>query len=173
MPKFCPTCGKLLQFENADICPHCGVRIKSPSTINTIKKPDTGMNVLLLIAACIIGIVLVVIVAAVISAFVFGMSGNIEKTKVVAVSASQPDSNHIVITYQGGQDGYTLRQLTSTVTSSAGNSQTKNIGLSGQTTPIEVGNSVTFTGAFSGKDNVIVVGTFSDGTQQVLLDTYV
>jgi uncharacterized RDD family membrane protein YckC len=30
MPKFCPTCGKPLQFENAEICPSCGVRIKEP-----------------------------------------------------------------------------------------------------------------------------------------------
>jgi uncharacterized protein (DUF983 family) len=173
MPKFCPTCGKLLQFENADICPHCGVRIKSPTTINTIKKPDTGRNILLLIVVGIVILVLAVIVAAVIAAFVFDMSGNIAKTKIVAVSASQPDSNHIVIMNQGGQDANTLEQLTTTVTSSSGNSQTKNIGLSGQTSPIEVGSSVTFTGAFSGKDQVIVVGTFSDGAQQILLDTYV
>ena len=30
MPKFCSTCGKPLQFENAEICPSCGVRIKGP-----------------------------------------------------------------------------------------------------------------------------------------------
>lgn len=28
MPNFCPTCGKPLQFENAEICPSCGVRIQ-------------------------------------------------------------------------------------------------------------------------------------------------
>jgi hypothetical protein len=28
MPKFCSTCGKPLQFENAEICPKCGVRIQ-------------------------------------------------------------------------------------------------------------------------------------------------
>lgn len=30
MPKFCPTCGNPLQFENAEICPSCGVRIELP-----------------------------------------------------------------------------------------------------------------------------------------------
>lgn len=30
MPKFCTTCGKPLQFENAEICPGCGVRIRAP-----------------------------------------------------------------------------------------------------------------------------------------------
>jgi len=28
MPKFCTTCGKPLQFEQAEICPSCGVRIR-------------------------------------------------------------------------------------------------------------------------------------------------
>ncbi len=45
----------------------------------------------------VIGVILMVaitvILAAVIAAFVFGMSGNISKTKVVAVTAQQPDSN--------------------------------------------------------------------------------
>jgi FlaG/FlaF family flagellin (archaellin) len=170
MPKFCPTCGKSLPFENAEICPNCGVRIKSPITP---KKQDSGRNVTLLIAAGIGIVLLVVIVAAVIAAFVFGMSGNISKTKVVAVTAQQTDSNHILITYQGGQDAYTLKQLTATVTDTTGNSQTKNIEPSGQTTSLEVGSSVIFTGSFSGKDHVIAYGAFSDGTQQVLLDTYV
>jgi len=30
MPKFCTTCGKPLQFEQAEICPSCGVRIRAP-----------------------------------------------------------------------------------------------------------------------------------------------
>jgi TM2 domain-containing membrane protein YozV len=30
MPKFCPTCGNQLEYENAEICPKCGVRIKNP-----------------------------------------------------------------------------------------------------------------------------------------------
>ena len=30
MTKFCTNCGKPLQFENAEICPSCGVRIHEP-----------------------------------------------------------------------------------------------------------------------------------------------
>ncbi len=49
----------------------------------------------------VIGVILMVaitvILAAVIAAFVFGMSGNISKTKVVAVTAQQPDATHIVL----------------------------------------------------------------------------
>ena len=59
----------------------------------------------------VIGVILMVaitvILAAVIAAFVFGMAGNISKTKVVAATAQQPDATHIVVTYQGGQDAAT------------------------------------------------------------------
>ena len=51
----------------------------------------------------VIGVILMVaitvILAAVIAAFVFGMAGNIQKTKVVAATVQQPDSDNIVVTY--------------------------------------------------------------------------
>ena len=42
MPKFCTTCGKPLQFENAEICPSCGVRIKDPQNLRL--RENTGFN---------------------------------------------------------------------------------------------------------------------------------
>ena len=52
----------------------------------------------------VIGVILMVaitvILAAVIAAFVFGMSGNISKTKVVAVTVQQPDADHITVMNQ-------------------------------------------------------------------------
>lgn len=33
MPKFCTNCGKPLQFENAEICPSCGVRLQEPTVV--------------------------------------------------------------------------------------------------------------------------------------------
>ncbi|MGD1003854.1 MAG: type IV pilin N-terminal domain-containing protein [Methanoregulaceae archaeon] len=55
----------------------------------------------------VIGVILLVaitvILAAVIAAFVFGMAGNIQKTRVVAATASTQGST-ITVTWQGGQD---------------------------------------------------------------------
>jgi len=39
MPNFCPTCGKALQYENAEICPGCGVRIQPPQVPKEIRSP--------------------------------------------------------------------------------------------------------------------------------------
>ena len=56
----------------------------------------------------VIGVILMVaitvILAAVIAAFVFGMSGNISKTKVVAVTVTTARCVPYHVTYQGGQD---------------------------------------------------------------------
>ena len=97
----------------------------------------------------------------------------IQNIKVVTMTAQQTDSTHIVVTYQGGQDANIVRQLTATVTDSSGNSQTKTIGQSEQTTPLQIGSSITFTGAFSGKNRVVAVAIFFDGTTQVMFDNYI
>lgn len=39
---FCPSCGSQLQFSEAEICPNCGVRIKTPTSGPTsinLKEP--------------------------------------------------------------------------------------------------------------------------------------
>lgn len=74
MPKFCPTCGKQLPFEEAEVCPGCGVRIRVPPVKKT---SDHSLNKgLLIIAILCVLFVVVLIVAAVIAAFVFGMAGS-------------------------------------------------------------------------------------------------
>jgi len=51
----------------------------------------------------VIGVILMVaitvILAAVIAAFVFGMSGNINKTKVVSTTLNRVNSTHVTATY--------------------------------------------------------------------------
>jgi archaeal type IV pilus assembly protein PilA len=126
----------------------------------------------------VIGVILMVaitvILAAVIAAFVFGMSGNISKTKIVAVTAQQPDASHITVTYQGGQDAGSF--TSGYVVVSAGNgSATVAYESNNQNLTTQVGSSVTATssGGFDGKDHVVATGAFGDGTSQVLLDTYI
>jgi archaeal type IV pilus assembly protein PilA len=128
----------------------------------------------------VIGVILMVaitvILAAVIAAFVFGMSGNISKTKIVAVTAQQPDANRITVTYQGGQDAGSFTSGFVEVT--AGNASCGTIGYTNaQNLTPQVGSSVTATcpnaGGFDGKDHVVATGAFGDGSSQVLLDTYI
>ena len=115
----------------------------------------------------VIGVILMVaitvILAAVIAAFVFGMAGNVGKTKVVAITTQRPNETTISVTNMGGPDVLTVTQL--------------NVSVDGtpQLSPVlqkDTGSTVTLM-TTSGKKHVIVTGTFADASQQVLLDTYV
>jgi flagellin-like protein len=129
----------------------------------------------------VIGVILMVaitvILAAVIAAFVFGMSGNISKTKTVAITVQKVDSANISVMNNGGQDATSLISLNATTVpaSVAGTSpQCTTAGycvVSG--TPVAVGTTMRLTGPYSVKTEVIVVGIFNDGSNQVLLDTFV
>jgi flagellin-like protein len=131
----------------------------------------------------VIGVILMVaitvILAAVIAAFVFGMSGNINKTKIVASTVSQPDANRIVITYQGGQDDSTLSYVRVTAPNGTVYNTTAAIGTLTTGTGVKpnVGASSVLIGAsateFTGRDHIVVIGVFSDGVSQVISDTYV
>src|SRR5208283_1917486 len=67
----------------------------------------------------VIGVILMVaitvILAAVIAAFVFGMAGNIQKTKVVAATELRTNSSFVTVTYQGGQDAGTMGGIAFTI----------------------------------------------------------
>ncbi len=120
----------------------------------------------------VIGVILMVaitvILAAVIAAFVFGMAGNVSKTKNVAFTASKGTSNTITVTNNGGQD---VTSLNNPVSINLNGAVPTLIGSS--TFSINgTGNTTQFTGTAS-KDHVIVTGYFNDGSQAVLLDTYV
>ena len=113
----------------------------------------------------VIGVILMVaitvILAAVIAAFVFGMAGNISKTKIVAATASQQGASTIFVTYQGGQDAASVSTLSYDINGS--------IGVLANT----VGASVSAPTGTTGQDKVTVTAKFTDGSSQVILDTYV
>jgi flagellin-like protein len=127
----------------------------------------------------VIGVILMVaitvILAAVIAAFVFGMAGNIQKTKVVAATEHRVNSTTVTATYQGGQDAATLSGIAWQVN---GNNQSVTTGGAASST----NNYVYATGGGSlpigtliyipapSNAHVTGVGYFSDGTTQVIVD---
>jgi flagellin-like protein len=113
----------------------------------------------------VIGVILMVaitvILAAVIAAFVFGMAGNVQKTKIVAATAAQQGQTTIYVTYQGGQDAIQVSTLTYNINGATGN------------LAATVGASASAGSGTTAQDHVTVTATFADGSSQVILDTYV
>jgi|Deesub1362B_J571_1020462.scaffolds.fasta_scaffold22760_2 flagellin-like protein len=122
----------------------------------------------------VIGVILMVaitvILAAVIASFVFGMGSSVKKTYNVAVTAQQ-NGDDIVVTLNGGPDMASLQNITITTPASGCTGS----GMSGNVdTDPTVGDVYTCANAATaGRDHVVVVGKFADGSEQVLLDTYV
>ena len=139
----------------------------------------------------VIGVILMVaitvILAAVIAAFVFGMSGNITKTKTVALTVQKINGTAITVMNMGGQDAGTLNKLVITTNPAqtlgcTALGFTPTGGLTGPCTIINataggilpVGlNAILGGTGYSGRTQVTAVGTFLDGSSQVLVDTFV
>jgi hypothetical protein len=71
MVRYCPACGEQLQFENAETCPKCGIRIVSPLNLKPKKSEGRSSSSLYLI----IGIVFIfgiIIIATVYSYVILG-----------------------------------------------------------------------------------------------------
>jgi archaeal type IV pilus assembly protein PilA len=126
------------------------------------------MGVILMVA-------ITVILAAVISAFVFGVAGQMTQTKIIGVTAAQQkDPSFIAVKYQGGgPDSESCIGIQWTITTSTGSELDST--LMGSTTgnsPLAVGQTLMLHGT-NGADRVLATAYFSDGVQQVVLDTLV
>jgi FlaG/FlaF family flagellin (archaellin) len=116
-------------------------------------------------------VAITVILAAVIAAFVFGMTGNIQGTKVVSIG-SKLDGDKIVLTINGGPDLPALQGLTITVGGKSvedGAYNTVSSTTIESITNFKVGDTITI----SGDDlpgRLLVVGKWSDGAEQIIID---
>jgi flagellin-like protein len=128
----------------------------------------------------VIGVILMVaitvILAAVIGAFVFGMGGSVSKTYTIGVTAAQTGADTIDVTFQGGPDADVVDCINVSVGSIAfpgllgtADGVTLPVG----TTATLTDNSGNGTIITDGRDHLIATATFVDGSQQVVLDTYV
>jgi flagellin-like protein len=117
----------------------------------------------------VIGVILMVaitvILAAVIAAFVFGMTGNVQSTKNVAVTTSVNNDQQVVATLQGGADAASLKYLNMSIN----DAQVNHLASSGNLTVGASMNSGS-TKVVPGQTHVVIVATFNDGSSQVVID---
>jgi len=118
----------------------------------------------------VIGVILMVaitvILAAVIAAFVFGLAGTTGSSKNVGLTVVANGTNDgFKVTIQGGTDLPTLTELNWSVDGAAFEAFSSDAGGS-----YEVGE-ILWTGAETNSGvKLIIRGTFTDGSQQVLFD---
>jgi len=123
----------------------------------------------------VIGVVLMVaitvILAAVISTYVFGMTTSVPKEYVVGATFQQLDTDHVTITYIGGQDAASVTNLTVSINSLYAGTIGSDDG-----SVLKVGCSTTFTAnpphSFVRNTHVVTTAHFLDGTSQVILDYF-
>jgi hypothetical protein len=103
------------------------------------------------------------------------MAGNMEKSKTVAVTVHKVSADQISVMNQGGPDQSTLKNITvTTLPAWTACKDSAESSLTGCTLdPAPVGGSIQLTGSYGDKTEVTVVGHFTDGSDQVILDTYV
>src|SRR5512136_356362 len=129
--------------------------------MNFMKREDAVSPVI----GVILMVAITVILAAVIAAFVFGMASGVSKTKTVAATARQSNATACTVTWQGGQDNALVL--------------TYNITFLDHTAPDfsfqpnTVGLTNTYNLCTGGQDHVVVTAAFTDGSSQVILDSYV
>jgi archaeal type IV pilus assembly protein PilA len=136
-----------------------GVILKMAFTKKNEEAVSPVIGVILMVA-------ITVILAAVIAAFVFGMAGNIQKTKVVAATASRLNSTAVVATYQGGQDANTMQSICWTV----GGANVAMWTPTSSASTLDVGRSASIAAGTPGQAHIIGVATFTDGSTQVIYD---
>ena len=143
--------------------------------------PEEGVSPVI---GTILMVAITVILAAMIATIVLGMATNIPVTRSIVATVSQVDADSIVIVYKGGPDEALFRGANVTITASdstvlprsaysPGDPGTENRGY----LPFYVGSTCTAvytTGStLVGKDHVVVTAWFNDGSQQVILNTFI
>ena len=161
----------------------------------TIRNIKTGSfkkdeNAVSPVIGVILMVAITVILAAVIGAFVFGMGGSVSKTYTIGVTAAQTGADTIDITFQGGPDADVVNYIQANVnnqpftrsSNATSDATAVNTGIPvlGEMdgAKVAVGTAVTLEDTSlqyitANRDHLIVTATFVDGSQQVVLDTYV
>jgi len=121
----------------------------------------------------VIGVILmvaiVVILAAVIAAFVFGMAGSTSASKNVGMTVSPNGTDGVTILWQGGTDINSLNDIALTLDGNPDGTVNTTEWVGGAAHPAVGEITPIGTDDVTGK-RVIIIGTFSDGSNQVIFD---
>ena len=131
----------------------------------------------------ILMVAVTVILAAVIASFVFGMPMSIQKAKLMGSSVQMDTTGEsILLSYYGGPDDISLSMINITApngtewyTSSTDGALTVSTATSPAPVKPDIGAMMTLHPAPdgpAGQKRVLVVGSFNDGVQQIILDSY-
>jgi archaeal type IV pilus assembly protein PilA len=130
------------------------------------------------VVSVILLIAVTVILAAVIAAFVFSMVGNLQKGNVAAATISRVNGSFVSVTFAGGQGTGSVAMINWTVNGAAPvtyiNGTSVTPGMQNQPSTggiLNVGSFALLAASSPGKDRVVGVAAYSDGSQQVILDT--
>jgi archaeal type IV pilus assembly protein PilA len=144
-----------------------------PVTAGAPPSPGKGdRSFIILLELCVLGVIILLFIPPLL---IYSMAGTGNKLpeRVITVTAEQRDANTIVVTYHGGKGADMLVGLTVQVNSAHDIPQETTLGSKTGTIPLGAGENVSFNGTFFGRDYVQAIGWFSDGSEQVVLDTYV
>ena len=146
-------------------CPAMGIRKVFELMAVTKKNEHAASEVI----SVILIVAVTLILAGVIAVLVFGYGGNIQKTKVVAVTLTRnpgaATTSTVSALYQGGKDAASVKNISFWV-----NGVDKGgMCTSGTCSGLAVGCRTSFVpGATPAQ--VTVIGDFSDGSRQIVLD---
>ena len=158
------------QFVSSTDCP-IGAQSRKRCMMNFKQNEEAVSPVI----GVILMVAITVILAAVIAAFVFGMTGNVQTTKTVSIGSAL-NSGDIVLTINGGSDLPTLETISVTINgASVDNAKYGTATASiteGAISPagekFKLGDTITIKNPDLGR--LLVVGKWSDGAEQIILD---
>jgi len=137
-------------------------------------SPVRNDNAVSEIVGAILMVALTVLLAGVISAFLFGVVGNptTNAPKSVSGTAVKLSITEVLVTYTGGKDAGLVETVKWTVTPNSGSDNPHTMGSAGSV--LRVGSEYKFTSpvtaGYADPTHVTAVAHFSDGKDQVIYD---
>ena len=122
-------------------------------------KHNTNENAVSPIIGVILLVAITVILAAIVAAFVFGMSSDQKQAHLITVTTSYNHGN-IEAVYSGGDGKDMLDHIEVTL----------NEGTMVSWTPANVGDMKTFAGTYSKPTKAMIVAFYKDNTQYIVMD---